>query len=60
MWLLSWIGPVSMGGTGRLDIYWDMLAVAVLSLIILYIALNTSVSAERSAQYYAGVTRDTP
>ncbi|MGH8371148.1 MAG: APC family permease [Gammaproteobacteria bacterium] len=58
MWLLSWIGPTSMGGQGYLDIYWDMLSVAVLSLIILYIALNNSVSAARSAQYYAGITQD--
>lgn len=57
MWLLSWIGPASMGGMGYLDIYWDMLAVAVLSLVILYIALNTSVSAERSTKYYAHVTQ---
>lgn len=58
MWLLSWIGPAEMGGRGVINIYWDMLAVAVLSLIILYIALNTSVSAERSAQYYARVTQE--
>ncbi len=52
MWILGWIGPLSMGGDGLLDIYWDMLAVAVLSLVILYIALHTSVSAERSQAYY--------
>jgi amino acid transporter len=52
MWILSYIAPTSMGGNGLLNIYWDMLAVAVLSLVILYIALNTSVSAERSQAYY--------
>ncbi|MDE2234244.1 MAG: APC family permease [Gammaproteobacteria bacterium] len=55
MWFLGWIGPQSMGGKNWLNIYWDMLAVAVLSLVILYIALNTSVSAERSEAYYAKV-----
>jgi amino acid transporter len=58
MWLLSLIGPASMGGKGYLDIYWDMLSVAVLSLIILYIALNNSVSAARSVEYYAGITQN--
>lgn len=57
MWLLSWIGPTPMGGIGLLNIYWDMLAVAALSLIILYVALNTSVSAERSMQYYQGILK---
>ncbi len=57
MWILGWIGPVSMGGIGALNIYWDMLAVAVLSLVILYIALNTSVSAERSHAYYADILK---
>ena len=46
-----------MGGIGLLNIYWDMLAVAALSLIILYVALNTSVSAERSMQYYQGILK---
>ncbi len=57
MWVLGWIGPVSMGGRGLLNIYWDMLAVAILSLIILYIALKTSVSAKRSADYYEGMLK---
>ncbi|MGH8321521.1 MAG: APC family permease, partial [Gammaproteobacteria bacterium] len=57
MWVLGLIGPVSMGGRGLLNIYWDMLAVAILSLIILYIALNTSISAERSTQYYEGILK---
>jgi len=55
MWVLGWIGPVSMQGNGLLNIYWDMLAVAVLSLVILTIALNTSVGAERSQAYYAKI-----
>jgi hypothetical protein len=57
MWILSWVGPASMGGTGLLNIYWDMLAIAVLSLIILYIALETSVPAARSQAYYDGVLK---
>lgn len=52
MWLLCWVGPKSMGGHDILNIYWDMLAVAVLSLIILWLALKTSVSGERSRAYY--------
>lgn len=55
MCILGWMGPVSMGGMGILNIYWDMLAVAALSLAILYVALNTSVSAGRSQAYYRGI-----
>ncbi|MDE2070940.1 MAG: APC family permease, partial [Gammaproteobacteria bacterium] len=57
MEILSWVGPASMGGTGLLNIYWDMLAIAVLSLIILYIALESSVSAARSQEYYDGLLK---
>ncbi len=57
VWLLCWAGPASMGGRDLLNIYWDMIAVAILSLIILYIALKTSVSAKRSADYYEGMLR---
>ena len=57
MWLLTWIGPTSMGGAGWLNIYWDMLAIAVLSLIILYVALGTSVPAARSQAYYDGLLK---
>lgn len=59
IWILSYLAPVSMGGIGWLNIYWDMLAVAVLSLVILYLALASSVPAERSGRYYAGLL-DTP
>ena len=57
MWILSRVGPASMGGNGLLNIYWDMLAVAVLSVSILYIALHSSVTAERSRKYYDGILK---
>lgn len=52
MWVLSAIGPQSMGGLGWLSIYWDMLAVALLSLVILYLALASSAPAEQTREYY--------
>jgi len=55
MWILSYLAPTSMGGNGMLNIYWDMLAIALLSLVIIYIALKTSVSAERSRAYYTKI-----
>ena len=57
MWLLSCLAPQSMGGNGSLTIYTGMLAVAVLSLIILYIALHSSVTAERSRRYYDAILK---
>ncbi|MHB8424587.1 MAG: APC family permease [Gammaproteobacteria bacterium] len=57
MWILSGVGPASMGGSGLLNIYWDMLAVAALSVSILYIALHSSVAAERSRKYYDGILK---
>ncbi|MGB9429239.1 MAG: APC family permease [Gammaproteobacteria bacterium] len=57
MWILSLLGPASMGGLDWLNIYWDMLAIAVLSLVILWIALQTSVPAARSQEYYDGLLK---
>jgi amino acid transporter len=58
MWLLSYLGPTEMGGTGSLDIYYGMSAVAVFSLIILYVALGTGVASARVKAYYAATVKD--
>jgi amino acid transporter len=52
MWLLSYLGPVEMGGNGVLNIYTGMSAVAVFSLIILFVALGTGVAPARVKSYY--------
>ncbi|HEX7964509.1 MAG TPA: APC family permease [Gammaproteobacteria bacterium] len=58
MWLLSYFGPVEMGGTGAFGIFNGMSAVAVFSLIILYIALATGVAPARVKSYYASVLKN--
>jgi amino acid transporter len=57
MWLLSYLGPVEMGGTGTFNIYTGMSAVAVFSMIVLFIALGTGVSPARVKAYYAATVK---
>jgi len=57
MWSLSYLGPAAMGGTGLFDIYTGMFTVAVFSLIVLYLALATGVSAAQVRAYYAAVVK---
>lgn len=54
LWLLSLIGPTSMGGIGLLSIYADMAVIAVFSLGIMKLALATAVPDHNSATYYYG------
>jgi hypothetical protein len=44
-----------MGGIGVLNIYWDMAAVAVLSLIVLRLALIASLPDARIRTYYGRI-----
>jgi amino acid transporter len=57
MWILSYFSPVEMGGTGTFGIFDGMLAVAVFSLIILYVALATGVAPARVKSYYTAVLK---
>jgi hypothetical protein len=57
MWILSYFGPTEMGGTGAFGIFDGMFAVAVFSLIILYVALATGVAPARVKSYYAAVIK---
>jgi amino acid transporter len=57
MWILSYFSPVEMGGTGTFGIFDGMLAVAVFSLIILYVALVTGVAPARVKSYYTAVLK---
>jgi len=57
MWILSFFGPTEMGGTGAFGIFDGMLAVAVFSLIILYVALATGVAPAKVKSYYAAVIK---
>jgi hypothetical protein len=57
MWILSFFGPVEMGGTGTFGIFDGMLSVAVFSLIILYVALATGVPAAKVKSYYTAVLK---
>ena len=57
MWVLSYFGPKEMGGTGAFGIFDGMFAVAVFSLIILFIALATGVAPARVKSYYAATVK---
>jgi amino acid transporter len=57
MWVLSYFSPVEMGGTGAFGIFDGMGAVAVFSLIILYVALATGVAPARVKSYYTAVLK---
>lgn len=52
MWVLSYLGPSSMGGLGALSIYVDMAVVTVFSLVIIWLALHVAVSSEQALDYY--------
>ena len=43
LWLLTWLGPAMLGGNGTLSLYADMGVIALFSLVILWIALATTV-----------------
>lgn len=58
MWFLSYIGPSNLGpsqhagGLNILNLGWDMLAVAALSLIILVLSLNSALTKEEGDAYW--------
>ena len=57
MWVLSYFSPTEMGGTGTFGIFGGMFAVAVFSLVILFIALNTGVAPARVKSYYSATVK---
>jgi amino acid transporter len=44
LWILTWLGPSVVGGNDTLTLFQDMGAAAVLSILVLWLALLTSVS----------------
>jgi len=67
MWVLSYIGPSTLGPAhvslfnvvplDALSLGWDMLAVAVFSLIILYLALSSALPREEADRYFADLKK---
>lgn len=51
MWLLSRFGPTSMEGSGLISLGWDMLLIAVFSLVIMYAAVRSALPASGSRAY---------
>ncbi|HEB80723.1 MAG TPA: APC family permease [Chromatiales bacterium] len=51
LWLLLYFGPTAMGGNGALAFGWSLVAGAVFSLVILWIALATGLSQEATEIY---------
>ena len=52
MWLICRFGPSSMGGSGLMNVYEGMGAVAVLSLLVLRLALRSKLSDARLSDAY--------
>ncbi len=44
LWGISWLSPAVLGGTGVLGFFPGMAAVAVLSLLIFYVAIHQAVA----------------
>ena len=44
LWGISWLSPAVLGGTGVLGFFSGMAAVAVLSLLIFYVAVHQAVA----------------
>jgi amino acid transporter len=65
LWLLSWLGPDNLGPTHvslfrlraleLLPLGWDMLAIAVFSVAILYFGVRCALPREEAAVYYARI-----
>lgn len=51
LWVLLYLGPSRMGGHGELHFGWSVLAGAVFSLVILWLALSTGLSQETTEIY---------
>ncbi|MBU2720229.1 APC family permease, partial [Acidithiobacillus ferridurans] len=51
LWLISWIGPKSLGGIGTLTFFPSMGVVAVLSVSIFYMAIHQAVSDQQINAY---------
>ncbi len=51
MWLLSRFGPTSMEGHGLIPLGWDMLLIAIFSLVIMYAAVRSALPASGSRAY---------
>jgi len=50
LWLLTRIGPAAVGGDGTLTLFEAMGAIALLSLVVMWLALASSESAEQTVQ----------
>jgi amino acid transporter len=56
LWLLTWLGPAAVGGIGALTLYQGMGAVAILSLLVLGLALASSVSRDTATRIVRDMT----
>ncbi len=59
MWLICYVGPISMGGNGLLNVYEGMGAVAVLSLLTLQLALRSKLPAAQISESYHRIFQTT-
>ncbi|HXY22890.1 MAG TPA: APC family permease [Burkholderiaceae bacterium] len=50
MWMLTRFGPAAVGGNGTLTLFEGMAAVAILSVIVLWLSLATSASRDETVQ----------
>ncbi|WP_436395969.1 APC family permease [Acidithiobacillus ferriphilus] len=51
LWICSYLGPQNLGGRGLLPFFWDMAVLAAFSLVILFVALRTTVADQVMRDY---------
>ena len=51
LWICSYLGPQNLGGRGLLPFFWDMAILAAFSLVILLVALRTTVADQVMRDY---------
>ncbi len=56
LWLLTALGPAAVGGNGTMGLFTGMGAIAVFSLVIMRLALATTISNEEIRQYVEEMT----
>ncbi len=58
LWLLTFLGPADIGGNEALTLYEDMAAIAVFSLVIMWLALATALPHELTRQMVRAMTAE--
>ncbi len=58
LWLLSYLGPRILGGTGEIPFYWSMLWVAILAMFSMFWALKVTVPDGQVTSYFEAMAEE--